>query len=499
MSNRNRTPRTAALLLSIAVGGASLTLVPAAEAVTKPSSSQVKAVVVADTVVARLSISKGAAGETVLVQGTKLATADADGVWTAKAVKFGTTTVPASDVTALSGTALLVKAPAAASGAVTVLVGDATKGPKFTYVASVTTGQDDLDALTVTSDNGLTGATIVGDHLTKATKIVVGGKTAAVAKDGVAADGKKITFAYPAGLVGEQDVVVVDSGEVFYLGYVKYTAIKPTISSVDVDSALAEAPTTVTLTGSNLNLVTGVTYNKEKASFVKPTTGTKLVVTVPKGAAVTDGALVVSTKYASASTKLDRVAAKEPTVTDVAGAKAAGGEVTLTGTNLVGLKSVKVYSTTATVKTYAGTKITVVNATTAKVTLPALPDKATYKIEVTTWFAKPSVKFDFNVGTVVAPTPAPTLTAVSFDAADVDAGTPDMLTLTGTNLAVGQKVRYYSTTPGDGATVAISGAGSATDASAALAGPLDAGDYHAQISKDGGTTWETAVVDFTVA
>ena len=79
MSNWNRTPRTAALFLSIAVGGASLTMVPAANAAAAPVTS-----------VARLSLAKAQAGDTILVKGAKLATYDDDtDKWTAKVVKFG--------------------------------------------------------------------------------------------------------------------------------------------------------------------------------------------------------------------------------------------------------------------------------------------------------------------------------------------------------------------------------------------------------------------------
>lgn len=499
MSNRNRTPRTAALFLSLALaGGAVMTTIPAAEA----AGAHAKAVTI-DTVVARLSVAKAHAGDSVLVKGTKLATKDSEGDWVAKAVKFGDKTVTASDVTALSGSTLLVKVPTTAAGSVNVTVGDAVKGPKFTYLATITTDQDDLDDVVVSAEAGATGQTVVGDHITKSTKVFVGGKSVKFDKTtgGPAADGTKFTFDYPAGLTGEQDVVVTDGGETDYLGYVTYSATKPTITATSVDEVLVEAPTAVTLTGTNLDLVVSATFNgTEKVTFAKTTDKTKLTVTIPKGVAVTAKDLVVTTKYGETATEtLDRVAAKAPTVTAISGQKAAGGEVTLTGTNLVGLKAVKVYSTTTTVKVYSGSKITVVSPTSAKVTLPVLPDNAAYKVEVTTWFATPSTKFDFNVGTVSTPTPAPTVTEASYTAAaDPD---PANLTIEGTNLAVGQKIRYYTAAQGTaGAVVAtITGAGSATLASVDLAGDLAAGTYTVQISKDGGTTWEAGTVTFVVA
>ena len=171
MSNRNRTPRTAALFLSLALaGGAALTTAPAFAA-DPPVTS-----------VARLSVAKAKVGDVVLVKGAKLATKDDKGtpatnddVWVAKTVKFGDKTVPTDDVVARSATTLLVEVPAAASGTVNVLVGDAVKGPKFTYQATITTDQDDLDDVVVSSEEGAKAQTVVGDHITKSTKVFVGG------------------------------------------------------------------------------------------------------------------------------------------------------------------------------------------------------------------------------------------------------------------------------------------------------------------------------------
>lgn len=514
--HRNRTPRMAALFLGAALGAASLTMAPAAQAAPAPHASVATAAVAApaqkattkpDTVVTRLSATKGVAGDTVLIKGTKLATANDDPdtaddtPWIGKAVKFGETAVATNKVTALSESTLVVEVPANANGQYVVTVGDATKGPKFTYAApiTITTDQDDLDALaaTMVSETGLADGTIVGTNFTKATKVVVGGKAAKINKEG-GYTATTLTFAYPAGLVGVQDVVVMDSGFTYYVGYVTYHGKPVTVTAVS-GTSYVEQPSVVELTGTNLDLVTSVTYAGVKASFKKPAKGVsdKLTVTVPKGEATTDGALVVTTKYlATASVEVDRVAAPVPTVSAVSTVTpATAGEVTLTGTNLTGLKKVVVKNVT-TGKLYAGSKISVTSATSAKVTLPALP-AGDYTVQVFAISATGSTAFDLTVGSSTPSTPAPTLTSVSYDAAvDPD---PAVLTLEGTNLAVGQKVRYYTGSDASTATVVtITGAGSATLASVDLASDLAAGTYHVQVSGDDGTTWSTSS-DVTVS
>lgn len=444
MSNRNRTPRTAALLLSIAVGGATLTILPAAHAVVDPTAPVVK----------RLSAAKGVAGDKIFVQGANLATLDdngtpadtSDDTWQAGTVVFdslveGGTDATASSVTALSATALVVTVPAHANGATQVLVGSATKGPKFAYSApiTVTTLQAALTALAPKSETGLADVTIAGTNFTKSTKVLIGGKAAKLATDGLAADGTSIKVALPAGLWGIQDVVVTDPSATIYVGYVTYAGLKPTIGTV-TGTAYAEQASVVEITGgTNLDLVTGVTYDGATAAFkVTKGDGTKLTVTIPAGAANASGALVVTTKYGETASKtVARVAAPVPTVSAVSTVTAVTpGEVTLTGTNLTGLKKVVVKDANG--KTYSGSKITVVSATSAKVTLPAL-QPGDYTLSVTAISATASTDKTFTVAT---PAPGVTTVTVSADKKTV--------TITGTWLAGATKVDF---TPGTGSVV----------------------------------------------
>ena len=494
--HRNRTPRMAALFLGVALGAASLTTVSAAQAAPAPHARVSTAAVAAPakataptTVVTRLSASKGVAGDKVLIKGTKLATADGSD-WDAKEVKFGETALTAANVTALSESTLVVTVPAGSNGVVTVLVGDATKGPKFTYAApaKVTTTQDDLDDLAPVSETGLADVAIAGTNFTKATKVLVGGKATKLNKEG-GFTATKLTVAFPAGLIGVQDVVVVDGASTYYVGYVTYAGKPVTVTAVS-GTSYVEQNSTVELTGTNLDLVATVTYDGAKAAFKKPAKGTtdKLTVTIPKGEAVTGGDLVVTTKYeASATIDVNRVAAPVPALSEISTVTpATTAEVTLTGTGLTGLKKVVVKSETG--KLYSGSKISVTSATSAKVTLPALP-AGDYTIQVFAISATGSTAFDFTVGT---PAATPTVTgATSSDGLTV--------VITGTNLTGANSVTF---TPGTGTARTVTTGitvNSATQVTVVLSPALAAETYDVAVTTPGGTSGTSGADALTIS
>lgn len=510
MSHRNRTPRTAALFLSLAVAGGALALTPAAMATS--GAVHAKAVAPTEQNVTRLSVAKASAGDTILVHGTALASVDDKGtpatnddVFVAEAVKFASgkdnadvVAVAGADVTALSTRVLSVKVPAAAKGTVTVLVGDAVKGPKFTYVATVDTDHDDIKGLAVTSEAGLADQTIVGDHFTlKSTKVLVGGKPVKLdATTPVSADGTTLNFDYPAGLIGVQDVVVTDNGATYYVGYVTYTAVKPTLVATGADDyVVVEGPTAVKLTGTNLQHVASVTYAGAKATFTKANlAGTEFVVTVPAGDAVSkaNGKLVVTTKYGeSATVTIPRVAAALPTVTSVTGAVVAGGEVTLAGTNLVGLKGVTVTSTSGPVKVYKGTKFVVAaDGKSAKVTLPKLLDNTSYELKVTTLFASESAARTFTLGSV----PGLAVTGVTASA------DKKVITITGTNLYRATQVLFHPGTGSDvTATTGIVVNSTGTQVVVTLASALTAETWDVTVTSTVGNSGTTGDDKLTIA
>jgi hypothetical protein len=432
MSTRKVSPRKAAVLVGVVAattvfGGPALAATQAAMSL---SIAQIAAA--PTTAIKRLSLTTGPStgGATIMISGTGLATVEGEGeeaTFEPKAVQFGTVTVEEDDVEAVSTTALEVVVPAKGDNTtakVNVKVGD-SKSVAYTYVSpdvTVSTTQEELDELTPSSDTGLTGVEIEGTNFESTTKVVVGG---ANAKATVTAT--KLTVAFPAGLSGVQDVVVTDPRTSLYVGHVNYEAKTPTISGEDDYTAIAEAATPITLTGTNLDAVVSAKFGTEKATVAKTTDPTKLVVTIPKGAAKTAD-LTLTTKYAKTATvEVVRAASATPTVTEVSGAVASGGNVTLTGTNLQGLKTVTV--TNSADKAFKGSVVSVASATTATVKLPKLVADDEYELVVTTYATTGSTAETFTVTD-----DKPTVTEAAYDA---EAKT---LTLTGTYLTGTTKV-----------------------------------------------------------
>ena len=444
-----RLQRTAATVgvLALALGGGVLTASSASAEDPLP-------------VVKKLTIPGGSeeGGDILVMRGTDLATWDTENEkWVAGAVKFGAATVDVAKVTALSDKALRVETPAAdtteqptalgkAKFGVKVLVGAGTKGPKFTYYAekaTVTTPLEEVEGVPVCkatsediTEGGVANTTVdlTGTNLSATfTKITIGGKTVKTLT--YAEDGSKVTITPPKKIAGVNDIAVIDKRTgTLYGGYCVYEGYyKPTVTAVDLPYVINEAPTTVTLTGTDLDRVKTATYNGVKATVKKIYGDTEHVkIIVPAGEAVAGGTIVVSTKYLETdeSPAFDRKAAGSPTVSGF-GETAPGttaATVNLVGTNLVGLKTV---TATADVggKVYTGSAITVTSDKAATVKIPALPNNAAYTLKATTWGGEAT--YAFEVGTVEEEVGEPALTSAT-GAITADAG--GTLTLEGTDL-----------------------------------------------------------------
>ena len=127
----------------------------------------------------------------------------------------------------------------------------------------------------------------------------------------------------------------------------------PTISSVSPTSGLATA--TVTITGTYLSNAT-VTIGGASAS-VSANTATSITTTVPAGATIGSGNVVVTTAGGSVSSAFTVLAA--PTITSLSASSAQrGGALTINGTNL-GSATVTIGGTAATVSSNSATAIAV--------------------------------------------------------------------------------------------------------------------------------------------
>ncbi|WP_394663379.1 putative Ig domain-containing protein [uncultured Sphingomonas sp.] len=292
-------------------------------------------------------------GNSVTVTGT--------GFTNATAVNFGATS--ASSFTVNSATQITATAPAG-SGTVNVTVtspgGTSATGAgnQYRYVAAPT-----ISAISPTggSSGGGTPVTITGtDFVNGNTYSVSFGATTVPA---TYASATTLTATTPAG-TGTATVGVTDTttGQAS-TGSVNYTFAAPTVTALSVTSGPANAPRTVTITGTNFTPTATVSIGGTAATGVSYTSATQLSATLPAKAAgtydvqVTTGSVTSATGPAS---QYSYIAA--PTVTSAtpnSGSTTGGTSVTITGTALTGASAVTFGGNAATSFTVTGdTQIT---------------------------------------------------------------------------------------------------------------------------------------------
>ena len=223
-----------------------------------------------------------------------------------RSVKFGTsasTAVSATSISVLSDTQVRVKAPAGTVGVksifLTAAAGFTSLSNAYTYVAAPS-----LTAFTPTSGSsaGGTTVTISGRNLANAKSVTFGGKAGII----TANTDSSITVTTPAGDVSRSGVAVtvetaggtspalrtkfryvvapasvgktVPSGGVSTA--VSGRALPPTISALSSTSGPSVGGTTVTISGTNLEAITSVTFGSAAATIVSAS-ATSVVVTTP--------------------------------------------------------------------------------------------------------------------------------------------------------------------------------------------------------------------------
>ena len=293
-----------------------------------------------------------AGGSSVTIIGTNLSGVTGVTVGGAAAV-LGTNTANTIIITTPAGTA------GAADVVLTTAVGSVTSTGGFTYVAAPTiTGLSPNAGPTA----GGSSVTISGANLSNVTSVTIGGAAATLGTN----SSTSIVITTPAGTAGAADVVVTTAGgSVTSTGGFTYI-VGPSISTIAPNTGPAAGGTTVTITGTNLSGVTGVTIGGAAATL-GANTPTSIIITTPAGTAGARDVVLTTAGGSVTSTGGFTYEAPAPTVTSLSpnsGGIAGGTSVTITGTNFTGATAVTFGGT-------AATNVIVVNATTITATTPA--------------------------------------------------------------------------------------------------------------------------------
>jgi hypothetical protein len=261
-----------------------------------------------------------AGGTTVTLTGT--------GLSTATAVRFGTTAV---SFTVVSATQITATAP---PGAGTVQVtattpGGTSNGVPYTYAA--------VPSLSGVGPNqgptsGSNTVTLTGANLTGATSVTFGA-TAATSFTIVSAT--QITAVVPPGIAGAVNVTVATAGGTSTLASSYFYLSVPALTGVAPGSGPLAGGNTVTVTGAHLLGATTVRFGATAAGVFTVVSDTQITVPAPAGAAGT--VAVTVTTPGGTSNGVSYTYLMAPTITGLSpnqGPSSGGNTVTVTGNNL---------------------------------------------------------------------------------------------------------------------------------------------------------------------
>jgi hypothetical protein len=378
-------------------------------------------------------------------------------------VKFGTTA--ATGVTVVSPTQITATSPAETAATVNVIVTAAggtsatATADQFAFMAAPT-----VTAVSPASGPvaGGTTVTITGTNLAGTTLVDFG--SVAATNVTVNTAGTQITATSPAQAAGTVNVVVTAPGGIstaVTADHFNYVAV-PTVTGISPAGGPLAGGTSVTITGTGF--VSGATVSfggtaGVNATFVSATT---MTANSPGPGTGTVDVTVTDTGGTSATSTADQFsylnAATVTGISPAVGPLAGGTTVTITGTGFNGATAVNF-------GTGAGTKVTVVSATTIMATSPA---ETAGTVDVTVKglgglsAASSADKFNF-LG-------VPTVTGVSPAAGPLAGGTT--VTITGTNLTAASLVDF-GTIAGSNIVVNSSGTQLTVTSPAETAGPVN--------------------------
>jgi hypothetical protein len=270
----------------------------------------------------------------------------------------------AASVVSKTATSTVVTTPAHVAGAVdlavTTLNGSVIKARAFTYVGSPNASS--LNKNEGTLRGGLAVA-LSGTNLTGATSVTVGGTTARIASSTTST----VNFVTPAKAAGTYNVVVSSPfGSSTLSNAFTYLPV-PTVSSLSQSLGSSAGGQSVTLTGTALGSTTSVTFGGTQAT-VTARTATSVTVTTPtRRASTTAVAVVVTSPGGSATRAASFTFATPPTLSTVSpvttSGTGGGTSITISGANLLPVKSVTFGGVVATITTKTATSLSLVTPT----------------------------------------------------------------------------------------------------------------------------------------
>ncbi|MHB1462159.1 MAG: IPT/TIG domain-containing protein [Armatimonadota bacterium] len=233
----------------------------------------------------------------------------------------------AADFTVESDTSITVTVP---SGATTGLVSVTNPSYTATSTERFTVYQQPVIS-SFLPDSGIVGDVvhIIGANFTDINEVEFNGAVVTP----LAVDDTSITVTVPGGattgMIGVSNPAYTASSTDRFTVYQQ-----PTISSVQPDRGIVGER--VTITGTNLADITGITFNNTAAVFYSVDNDTTITVTVPNGA--TTGKIVVSNPAYTAESANDFTVYQRPTITSFTPESGiVGDRVTITGTGFTGV------------------------------------------------------------------------------------------------------------------------------------------------------------------
>ena len=249
------------------------------------------------------------------------------------AVALTNLTVTDTQITGLSG----ANTVGVKDVVVTTTAGAASGLSLFSYVAEPT-----LISVSPTSGplTGGTTVTLVGTNLSGAIVTVNSGVATLLSNSAT-----QITFLTPSSTAGIVDLLVITAGGTAATSFTYLNV--PTISSVSPNTGPDSGGTSIVITGSNFNGITGVTIGANAATNIVVASSTSILAQTPAGTAGAKN--VVVTTATSSGTKENAFTYTDnstlPSISAIApnsGTSLGGSAVTISGANLLGATGVSI-------------------------------------------------------------------------------------------------------------------------------------------------------------